>query len=76
MTNKTVKKFRAEFRKKHAHVNKVINLILKGKTSSEIANKLTIPMPSVRTIRGNLTRGYYLPYVQVKDGKTTGICRF
>ena len=51
-------------------------MIIKGKDSNTIAENLGVSMPTVRTVRGNLTRGYYLPYVQVKNGKITGTCNY
>tara|TARA_Y100000310_G_scaffold338362_1_gene427780 strand:+ start:336 stop:560 length:225 start_codon:yes stop_codon:yes gene_type:complete len=72
---KTLKSIRAEFTKKFIH-SKAIRMIVKGKDTHTIADTLGIPMPTVRTIKGNLTRGFYLPYVQVKDGKVTGTCNY
>ena len=71
-----VKAIRSEFTKKFSASSKIIRMITKGKDTKAIASKLDIPMPTVRTIRGNLTRGYYLPYVQVKDGEVTGTCNY
>ncbi len=74
--SKTVKKTRAEFTKKFNASCKIIRMIAQGKDTEDIVNKLGISMPTVRTVRGNLTRGFYLPYVQVKDGKVTGTCNY
>lgn len=74
--SKELKNIRAEFSKKFKSSSKVIRMLAKGKDTNSIAEKLNIPMPTVRTIKGNLTRGYYLPYVQVKDGQVSGTCEY
>ena len=73
---KSLRQIRTEFSKKHANTSKVIKLMTKGKSTNEIANQLQLKVGSVRTIRGNLTRGAYLPYVQMVDGKVTGTCNY
>jgi DNA-binding NarL/FixJ family response regulator len=74
--SKETKNIRAEFTKKFKASSKVIRMITKGKDTKAIVTKLELSMPTVRTIKGNLTRGYYLPYVQVKDGQVTGTCGY
>jgi DNA-binding NarL/FixJ family response regulator len=74
--SKELKNIRAEFTKKFKNSSKIVRMLTKGKDTNSIATKLEVPMPTVRTIKGNLTRGYYLPYVQVKDGEVTGSCNF
>lgn len=73
--SKTLKGTRAEFTKKFTY-SKVIRMLTKGKDTQAIAKILGIPMPTVRTVKGNLTRGFYLPYVQVKNGEITGTCSY
>jgi DNA-binding NarL/FixJ family response regulator len=74
--SKETKSIRAEFTKKFKASSKIIRMLAKGKDTNSIAEKLELPMPTVRTVKGNLTRGYYLPYVQVKNGEVTGTCNF
>ena len=74
--SKEVKNIRAEFTKKFKASSKVIRMLTKGKDTNSIVEKLDLPMPTVRTIKGNLTRGYYLPYVQVVNGQVTGTCNY
>ena len=73
--SKTLRSIRTEFTKKCAY-SKIIRMLAKGKDTHTIAETLEVPMPTVRTVKGNLTRGFYLPYVQVKDGKVTGTCNY
>jgi len=74
--SKEIKNIRAEFTKKFKASSKIVRMLAKGKETNTIAEKLDIPMPTVRTVKGNLTRGFYLPYVQVKDGVVTGTCNY
>ena len=74
--SKTLRSIRAEFSKKFSISSKIIRMITKGKETNEIVEKLGVSMPTVRTVRGNLTRGFYLPYVQVKNGKVSGTCNY
>jgi len=74
--SKEIKNIRAEFTKKFKASSKIVRMLAKGKDTNAIAAKLDIPMPTVRTVKGNLTRGFYLPYVQVKDGVVTGTCNY
>ena len=76
MNKKSVRSIRTEFSKKFGATSKIIRMITKGKDSNAIAEELEVPMPTVRTVRGNLTRGFYLPYVQVKNGVITGTCDY
>lgn len=73
--SKTQRKIRAEFAKKCTY-SKVIRMLAKGKESLIIAEKTGIPVASVRVMKGNCTRGFNLPYVQIKDGVVTGTCNF
>jgi len=74
--SKTLRSIRAEFSKKFNTSSKIIRMITRGKETQEIVDTLDVPMPTVRTVRGNLTRGFYLPYVQVKNGEVTGTCDY
>ena len=76
MSNKELRTIRSEFTKKFKASSKVVKMLAQGKETNSIAEKLNLPMPTVRTIKGNLTRGYYLPYVQVVNGEVTGTCQY
>jgi len=73
---KNLRQVRSEFSKKHGKYSKVVKMMTKGKKTTEIAAKLDLPVGSVRTVRGNLTRGTYLPYVQMNKGVITGTCNY
>ena len=73
--SKTLRSTRAEFTKKYEY-SKVVRMLAKGKNTQAIAKTLGLPMRVVSTVKGNCTRGCYLPYVQVKNGEVTGTCNY
>ena len=56
----TTKRLRREFKEKYgSNTYDIVRLTIAGKSSQEISNQLSLPSPSVRTTRGNYTRGTY-----------------
>lgn len=48
-----------------------------NRTSADIADVVGVSMRSVATTRGNLTRGFYAPWVSLTaSGEVTGVCEF
>jgi len=76
MSNKTLRQTRTEFTKKYPASCKIIKMLIKGKDTESITSKLEVSAGTVRTVKGNLTRGFYLPFVQMNKGEVTGICNY
>jgi hypothetical protein len=71
------KTMRKQFRDTYSQTTaEVIKALASGKNSSEAASRLNVPMRSVATTKGNLTRGSYYPYAYVDKGTVVGTCEF
>lgn len=66
--------FRTEYSKT---TEEIVKMIAKGLTSHEIADELEVPLRTVATTKGNLTRDFYYPYAFRGDkGQVEGTCKF
>ncbi len=74
--SKTLKQTRSEFSKKYPSSSKIIRMLLRGKNTNAIVTKLDVSPNTVRTVKGNLTRGFYLPFVQMAEGQISGTCNY
>jgi len=62
-----------KFQSKYGKISyKVISRIIRGRTNASINKELDIPVSSIKTYRGNLTRGAYSPWVVRKSNTYTG----
>ena len=76
MNKKTLRKTRTEFSKKYPSSSKIIKMLVQGKNTQTIVSKLEVTPGTVRTVKGNLTRGFYLPFVQMNQGEISGTCNY
>jgi len=54
----------------------VVQRIARGQNSYQIADAVGVGVRSVVTTKGNLTRGFYLPFAGVGSEGVIGTCEF
>lgn len=70
--NKT-RAWRRSFQKTYPATSGVVALLASGKTTKEVADILAWSRSSVATVKANMTRGVYYPYVNSVGG---GLCNY
>lgn len=75
MTTKELRNARRAFRKQYGSDRfRIVELLVSGLSSTQVAGKLDVSVGTVAAVKANLTRGTYDPYVSVNDDGVGGTC--